>query len=144
MSAIAESSAIVDKTRDLCKSIVEDDHFKSLQGKIEEFLNDDAAKLQYQSVHQRGEELHQKQASGVELSKTEISEFETAREALLENVVVTTFLSAKQELEGLQNMVRQYVGLTLEMGKVPTQEEVDHETGGGCCGGGGGGEGCCG
>ncbi|MGB0292725.1 MAG: YlbF family regulator [Luteolibacter sp.] len=143
MSAIAESSAIVDKTRDLCKSIVEDDHFKSLQGKIEEFLNDDAAKLQYQSVHQRGEELHQKQASGVELSKTEISEFETAREALLENVVVTTFLSAKQELEGLQNMVRQYVGLTLEMGKVPTQEEVDHETGGGCCGGGGG-EGCCG
>lgn len=143
MSAIAESSTIVDKTRDLCKSIVEDDHFKSLQGKIEEFLNDDAAKLQYQSVHQRGEELHQKQASGVELSKTEISEFETAREALLENVVVTTFLSAKQELEGLQNMVRQYVGLTLEMGKVPTQEEVDHETGGGCCGGGGG-EGCCG
>ena len=143
MSAIAESSAIVDKTRDLCKSIVEDDHFKSLQGKIEEFLNDDAAKLQYQSVHQRGEELHQKQASGVELSKTEISEFETAREALLENEVVTTFLSAKQELEGLQNMVRQYVGMTLEMGKVPTQEEVDHETGGGCCGGGGG-EGCCG
>lgn len=143
MSAIAESSTIVDKTRDLCKSIVEDDHFKSLQGKIEEFLNDDAAKLQYQSVHQRGEELHQKQASGVELSKTEISEFETAREALLENVVVATFLSAKQELEGLQNMVRQYVGLTLEMGKVPTQEEVDHETGGGCCGGGGG-EGCCG
>ena len=143
MSAIAESSAIVDKTRDLCKSIVEDDHFKSLQGKVEDFLNDDAAKLQYQSVHQRGEELHQKQASGVELSKTEISEFESAREALLENEVVTTFLSAKQELEGLQRMVGQYVGMTLEMGKVPTQEEVDHETGGGCCGGGGGG-GCCG
>ena len=137
MSAIAESSAIVDKTRDLCKSIVEDDHFKSLQGKVEAFLNDDAAKLQYQSVHQRGEELHQKQASGVELSKTEISEFESAREALLDNEVVTTFLSAKQELEGLQRMVGQYVGMTLEMGKVPSQEEVDHETGGGCCGGGG-------
>ena len=143
MSAIAESSAIVDKTRDLCTSIVEDDHFKSLQGKIEAFLSDDAAKLQYQSVHQRGEELHQKQASGVELSKTEIGEFESAREALLENDVVTTFLSAKQELEGLQRMVGQYIGMTLEMGKVPTQEEVDHETGGGCCGGGGGG-GCCG
>ena len=143
MSAIAESSAIVDKTRDLCKSIVEDDHFKSLQGKVEDFLNDDAAKLQYQSVHQRGEELHQKQASGVELSKAEIGEFESAREALLENEVVTTFLSAKQELEGLQRMVGQYVGMTLEMGKVPSQEEVDHETGGGCCGGGGGG-GCCG
>ena len=79
----------------------------------------------------------------MELSKTEISEFESAREALLENEVVTTFLSAKQELEGLQRMVGQYVGMTLEMGKVPSQEEVDHETGGGCCGGGGGG-GCCG
>ena len=143
MSAIAESSSIVDKTRDLCKSIVEDDNFKKLQGEVEAFLNDDAAKLQYQSVHQRGQELHQKQASGVELSKTEISEFESAREALLDNDLVNSFLSAKQELEGLQRMVGQYVGMTLEMGKVPTQEEVDHETGGGCCGGGGG-EGCCG
>ena len=138
MSAIAESSALIEKTRELCQSIVEDSNFKKLQAEVEAFLNDDAAKLQYQSVHERGQELQQKQHSGVELSKQEIKEFEEARESLLSNELVTNFLGAKQELEGIQRMVGQYVGMTLEMGKVPTQEEVDHETGGGgCCGGGG-------
>jgi len=138
MSAIAESTSVLDKTRELCQSIVEDSNFKKLQNDVETFLNDDAAKLMYQSVHKRGEELHHKQHSGVELSKTEIKEFEAAREELLNNDLVTGFLAAKQELEGLQRMIGQYVGMTLEMGRVPSQEEVEHESGGGgCCGGGG-------
>lgn len=143
MSAIAESTPVLDKTRELCESIVQDSSFKKLQQDVEAFLNDEQAKLSYQSVHQRGEELHQKQASGVELSKTEIKEFEEARESLLNNELVTNFLSAKQELESLQRMIGQHVGMTMEMGRVPSPEEVAHEMGGGCCGGGGG-EGCCG
>lgn len=143
MSAIAESTPVLDKTRELCESIVQDSSFKKLQQDVEAFLNDEQAKLSYQSVHQRGEELHQKQASGVELSKTEIKEFEEARENLLNNELVTKFLAAKQELESLQRMIGQHVGMTMEMGRVPSPEEVAHEMGGGCCGGGGG-EGCCG
>ncbi len=143
MSAIAESTSVLDKTRELCESIVQDSSFKKLQQDVEAFLNDEQAKLSYQSVHQRGEELHQKQASGVELSKTEIKEFEDARESLLNNELVTKFLAAKQELESLQRMIGQHVGMTMEMGRVPSPEEVAHEMGGGCCGGGGG-EGCCG
>lgn len=143
MSAIAESTPVLDKTRELCESIVQDSSFKKLQQDVEAFLNDEQAKLSYQSVHQRGEELHQKQASGVELSKTEIKEFEDARESLLNNELVTKFLAAKQELESLQRMIGQHVGMTMEMGRVPSPEEVAHEMGGGCCGGGGG-EGCCG
>ncbi len=142
MSAIAESTSVLEKTRELCESIAQDSIFKNLLIDVEAFLNDDAAKLMYQSVHQRGEGLQQKQASGVELSKTEISEFEAAREELLNNALITKFLSAKQELEGLQRMVGQYVGMTMEMGRVPTEEEIAHEMGGGCCCGGG--EGCCG
>lgn len=143
MSAIAESTPVLDKTRELCESIVQDSSFRKLQQDVEAFLNDEQAKLSYQSVHQRGEELHQKQASGVELSKTEIKEFEDARESLLNNELVTKFLAAKQELESLQRMIGQHVGMTMEMGRVPSPEEVAHEMGGGCCGGGGG-EGCCG
>ena len=137
MSAIAESTPVLDKTRELCESIVQDSNFKKLQQDVEAFLNDEQAKLSYQSVHQRGEELHQKQASGVELSKTEIKEFEDARESLLNNELVTKFLAAKQELESLQRMIGQHVGMTMEMGRVPSPEEVAHEMGGGCCGGGG-------
>ena len=144
MSAIAESNTLLEKTRELCESIVDDDNFKKLQKDVEAFLNNDEAKLSYQSVHQRGEELHQKQASGVELSKTEIKEFEEARAGLLDNELVTNFLTAKQQLEGLQRMIGQHVGMTMEMGRVPTEEEIAHEMGGGGCCGGGGGEGCCG
>jgi len=139
MSKIAENSALIEKTRELCEQIAGDPTFKKLQADVETFINDDAAKLQYQSVHQRGEELHHKQHAGVELSKTEIKEFEDAREELLNNDLVRNFLAAKQELEQLQRVITQHVGMTLEMGRVPSAEEVEHEGGGGCCGGGGGG-----
>lgn len=142
MSAISENSALIEKTRELCEQIAGDAAFKKLQGEVETFLNDEAAKLQYQSVHQRGEELHQKQHAGVELGKSEIQEFEAAREELLNNGLVRNFLAAKQELEQLQRVISQHVGMTLELGRVPSPEEVAHETGGGGCCGGGGGGGC--
>lgn len=142
MSAISENSALIEKTRELCEQIAADANFKKLQGEVETFLNDDAAKLQYQSVHQRGEELHQKQHAGVELGKVEIQEFEAAREELLNNELVRNFLAAKQELEQLQRVINQHIGMTLEMGRVPSPEEIAHESGGCCGGGGGGGCGC--
>lgn len=139
MTAIAENSPVIEKTRELCEQIANDATFKKLQGDVECFMDDEAAKLQYQSVHQRGEELHQKQHSGVELSASEIKEFEAARDALLDNDVVKGFLAAKQELEQLQRTIGQHVGMTLELGRVPTEDELAQATGGGCCGGGGGG-----
>jgi cell fate (sporulation/competence/biofilm development) regulator YlbF (YheA/YmcA/DUF963 family) len=142
MSIIAEDSAIIVKTRELCAQIASDPTFLKLQESVERFLSDDAARLQYQSVHERGEDLHQKQHAGIQLGVSEIREFESARESLLENEVVQEFLAAQQELEGLQKEIRKYVGLTLELGHVPTPDDLAEANGGGCCGGGGGGGGC--
>ena len=72
----------------------------------------------------------------------EIREFEAAREALFENEVAREFLAAQQELERLQKEIGKYVSMTLELGRVPTAEDIAEASGGGCCGGGGGG-GCC-
>jgi cell fate (sporulation/competence/biofilm development) regulator YlbF (YheA/YmcA/DUF963 family) len=144
MSIIAEDSAVIVKTRELCAHIASDPLFLKLQENIEHFLNDDAARLQYQSVHERGEELHQKQHAGIQLGTSEIREFEEAREALLENQIAQDFLAAQQELESLQKEIRKYVGLTLELGRVPTADDLAEAGGGGCCGGGGGGGGGCG
>jgi cell fate (sporulation/competence/biofilm development) regulator YlbF (YheA/YmcA/DUF963 family) len=141
MSIIAEDSAVLVKTRELCAQIASDPMFLKLQGNVERFLNDDAARLQYQSVHERGEELHQKQHAGIQLGESEIREFEAARAALLENEIAQQFLMAQEELSLLQKEIRKYVGLTLELGHVPTAEDLA-EAGGGCCGGGGNGGGC--
>ncbi|MFT3991804.1 MAG: YlbF family regulator [Luteolibacter sp.] len=143
MSTVAEGSAILDKTRELCALIAADSTFLKLQADVERFLKDDASRLQYQSVHERGEELHHKQHAGVELSKTEIAEFEAARDALFKNDIATSFLKAQRELEGLQQEIGKYVSTTIELGRVPTEDEMAQAAGGGCCGGhDGGGCGC--
>jgi cell fate (sporulation/competence/biofilm development) regulator YlbF (YheA/YmcA/DUF963 family) len=139
MSISAEDSTVIVKTRELCAHIAGDPVFLQLQESVERFLNDDAARLQYQSVHERGEELHHKQHAGIELGAAEIREFEAAREALFENEIARDFLTAQQELERLQKQIRKYVGMTLELGRVPSADEIAGADGGGCCGGGGGG-----
>ncbi len=136
MSIVAEDSAVIEKTRELCEQIASDPSFLKLQASVERFLSDDAARLQYQSVHEKGEELHQKQHAGIELGAAEIRDFETAREALFENSVARDFLAAQRDLESLQKEIGKYVGATIELGRVPTAEDLA-SSGGGCCGGGG-------
>jgi cell fate (sporulation/competence/biofilm development) regulator YlbF (YheA/YmcA/DUF963 family) len=141
MSILAEDSPVIAKTKELCAQIASDPVFLKLQADVERFLADDSARLQYQSVHERGEELHHKQHAGVELGAAEIREFESARDALFANEIARDFLSAQRELETLQKQIGKYVGGTIELGRVPTADELVDK--GGCCGGGGGG-GCCG
>lgn len=134
MSMLADDSAVMTKTKELCAQIVGEPRFKELQQTVERFLDDDAARLQYQSVHERGEELHHKRHAGVELGAAEIREFEAARDALFENEVARGFLDAQRELEMLQQSIGKYVGMTLELGRVPGVDDfVEAESG--CCGG---------
>lgn len=141
MSIASYDSSLISKTRELCSQIVSDPIYLQLQKKVERFLNDDAARLQYQSVHERGEELHHKQHAGIQLGAQEIREFEAAREALFANEIATNFIEAQRELEQLQKLIGRYVGMTLELGRVPSAEDLE-ESSSGCCGGGGGGCGC--
>ncbi len=145
MSALAEKTSITSKTKELCAAIAEDEQFIKLQGDVERFLSDDSAKLQYQSVHEKGEELHHKQHAGVELGAAEIKAFEDARDALFENKVAADFMDAQRILEGIQKDIAKYVSMTLELGRVPSDDEVAEaqNSGGGCCGGSGGSDGGC-
>ncbi len=143
VSLISEDSPVIEKTKALCAQIVSDPSFLKLQADVERFLSDDAARLQYQSVHERGEELHHKQHAGIELGAAEIRDFESARDALFQNEIARDFLSAQRELEGLQKEIGKYISTTIELGRVPTADDLVSQ-GGGCCGGSGGGGGCCG
>jgi len=141
MSIVAEENAVIEKTKELCAEIVADPAFTKLFASVETFLGDDAARLQYQSVHEKGEDLHHKQHAGVELGSSEIREFEVARETLMDNPVARDFISAQRELENLQKEISKYVSATLELGRVPTEDDL--MASGGCCGGNSGGGGCC-
>jgi len=144
MSIISTESSVMVKTRELCEAIVADDAFKTMHSDVEAFLSDDSAREAYKGVHEKGAELQDKQRIGVELTAQEMTDFELAREELLQNSVVTAFMQAQQELQMLQKQVNDQLGLTIELGRMPTEQELmEASSGGGCCGGsGGGGCGC--
>lgn len=140
MSMLADDSVVMEKTKELCASIVGHPDFGLLQEKVEEFLGDDGARLQFQSVQELGMELHQKQHAGIELSEREVADWEAARAAMMHNDLVRSFMEARGQLETLQRAIGKYVGMTLELGRVPEAEDFESEDG--CCGGHGGGCGC--
>lgn len=135
MTMLADDSQVMSKTKELCEAIAGDPEYKALLEKVERFLEDDASKLQFQSVQERSHELGQKQQSGLELSAGEVEDFESAREALMENSVARDFMDAQQSLQSVQMAIGKYVGMTLELGRVPAEEEMVDE--GGCCNEGG-------
>lgn len=143
MTILEDNSAVMEKTRELCSAIAGDGEFAAMQKDVEAFFADDTARDGFRKVQEWGDELTQKQQAGLELSETEIKEFETARGALFENPIATNFLNAQQSLQTLQGVIGKYVGMTLELGRVPTAEDMAQQEEGGCCGGsGGGGCGC--
>src|SRR5207244_6457118 len=66
-------------------------------------------------------------------SQEEIAAYEKERDALVANSVAAGFIEAQQNLHEVQETVNQYISKTLELGRVPSEEEME-----GCCGGGGG------
>ena len=135
MSSVAQESLVNEKTRELCVSFLLVPGFLWLRRKIDTFLADDSAKTLYRNLAEKGEHLQHKQQQGVRLSPEEIADYEKERDALVGNPVAAAFIEAQQNLHQVQETVNQYISKTLELGRVPSAEEMEEA---GCCGGGGG------
>ena len=125
-----EDNVIVQKTRELCQSILDHPDFKSVRQNIDTFMSDDRAKQEYQSLVERGEELHHKQHQGVRLTDDEIKGYEAQRERVVSNPVAANFIRAQQEVHGIQESINKYLSKTLELGRVPSTQDLE----GGSCG----------
>ncbi len=129
-----ESGAVLDKTLELCQTIVSQPDFTARQRDIETFLLNDEAKQLYQTVAEKGEALHHKQHQGEQLSETEIADYEQHRQSLFDNAVARRFIDAQQQMHSLQDAVTRYVAKTLELGRVPNTDDFE-SCGSGCsCG----------
>lgn len=133
MQSTLEETPILQKTRELCQTILEQPEFQAVRRHIDSFLSDEEAKMQYQLVMERGEGLQQKQQSGAALTPEEIAEFERQRDALVNNPVARAFLDAQQEMHKMQESVGQFVSKTFELGRLPSPEDFsDGSCGSGC------------
>ena len=133
MALTAEDNSIVEKTRELCQSILDHPDFQALRRNIDTFMSNEGAKQEYQSLVEKSEELHNKQHQGVRLTQDEITAYESQRERVVGNPVAAGFIRAQQEVQQMQESINKYLSKTLELGRVPSSEELNE---GGSCGSG--------
>src|SRR3954471_1725475 len=132
MSTQVADTVITQKTRELCQTIVDQPEFENIRKRIDTFMADEGAKLQYQTVMEKGEMLQHKQQMALPMTAEEISDFEKSRDALVNNPVARDFLDAQQAMQKVQESVGQYVSKTFELGRAPTEEDFSS----GSCGSG--------
>lgn len=123
-----EETAIIQKTRELCETIVAQPEFQTMRKQIDDFMADEKAKSQYQALMEKGEFLQQKQQMGAQLEEAEVAEFNKHRDVLVSNPVARGFLDAQQTMHDVQKSIGQYVAKTFELGRAPTEEDMS-----GCC-----------
>lgn len=134
MQTATEESVIVSKTKELCQTILEQPEYTSLRRRIDTFLANEDAKAQYRTLSEKGEYLHHKQHQGAALSDAEIAEFEGLREKFFKNPIGKGFVDAQAELQKIQETVGQYVGKTIELGRVAEASDFDSGSCGSGCG----------
>ncbi len=128
-----EESLITRKTRELCQAILDEPSIRSARERIDTFMADEKTRAQYDDLVAKGQELQQKQQSAIALTGEEISDFEQHRDSLLKSPVARGFMDAQQELHEVRESIQKYVSKTLELGRLPAEEELA----GSCCSGGG-------
>lgn len=118
-----EDGLIVDKTRELCETILNEPAFEECRRRVEAFLADDAARALYQELNEKGEALQHKQQTGQALNDAEVDDFERRRQEFLENPVARGFLQARQDMHQVQERVTHFVNKTFELGRLPEPED---------------------
>jgi len=130
METMIEETPVLRKTRELCQAILDQPNMQSIRQRIDAFIGDEKTRAQYDGLMSKGQVLQQKQQTSMPLTGEEIADFEQHREALLNNPVARGFLDAQEELHQVQESIHHYVDKTLELGRLPTEEDL----GGGSCG----------
>jgi cell fate (sporulation/competence/biofilm development) regulator YlbF (YheA/YmcA/DUF963 family) len=130
MVSTIEETTITRKTRELCQTILDEPSMQALRQSIDNFMADEQTRAQYDGLIAKGQAMQEKQQQSVPLSGEEISDFEQHRDSLLKNPVARGFLDAQQELHEVQESIHKYVSKTIELGRLPSEEELSS----GCCG----------
>jgi cell fate (sporulation/competence/biofilm development) regulator YlbF (YheA/YmcA/DUF963 family) len=122
------------KTNELCQAILEQLQENQVRQRIDTFLADENTRGQYERLVSKGQTLQEKQQTGGALDPAEISAFEKDRDALLGNPVASAFLDAQEEMHDLQHSVQKRVSKTIELGRIPSADDLEGSCGnhGGC------------
>ena len=135
IASTIEETSITRKTRELCQAILDEPSVKASRERIDAFMSNEKAREQYDGLVAKGQALQQKQQLSMELTGEEIADFERHRDTVLNNPVARGYLEAQEEMHEIQHSVQRYVKKTLELGRMPSEEDLEEGCGHGCgCG----------
>ena len=134
MEITIEESPVIRKTKELCQTLLDEPGVRSIRQRIDAFMDDEKSRSQYEELVAKGEALQEKQQNAVQLTDSEVAEFEQQREGLLNNPVARGFLDAQEELHQVQQSVHKYIKKTLELGRIPAEEDLAEGSCGHGCG----------
>ncbi len=134
MELKSQDSPVIEKTKELCQTLLEQPSFESIRRRIETFAGDEEARAHYNRLCDMQEQLQAKDQQGVGLSDEEVETFEKERDALFGNPVARGFIDAQQELHKLQETVGQYISKTFKLGRLPTEADFEEGACGPKCG----------
>jgi cell fate (sporulation/competence/biofilm development) regulator YlbF (YheA/YmcA/DUF963 family) len=132
MTQTTTNTPVMEKTRELCQTLLDEPSVRSIRSRIDTFMGDEQARNQYDAVVNKGQTLQTKQQNAEPLSGEEIADFEQHRDALLNNPVARGFLDAQEELHQVQQTIHRFVKKTLELGRLPSEQDLEGGCGGGC------------
>jgi cell fate (sporulation/competence/biofilm development) regulator YlbF (YheA/YmcA/DUF963 family) len=98
MQTAIEEAPLVQKTKELCQTILDLPKMKSARQRMDAFMQNESARTQYNNLVAKGQALQEKQQQGLQLTKEEIAEFERERDALMNNPVARDFIDSQGEI----------------------------------------------
>jgi cell fate (sporulation/competence/biofilm development) regulator YlbF (YheA/YmcA/DUF963 family) len=121
----SENSPVLEKTRELCESIVAQPEFGSLRQQMDAFMADEGLQSDYRNLNELGMALQEKHHRGVMPDQTDVADFEKKRENFLQNPTARGFLEAQQTIQQVRDTVTRYVTRTFELGRMPNAEDFE-------------------
>jgi cell fate (sporulation/competence/biofilm development) regulator YlbF (YheA/YmcA/DUF963 family) len=133
VATLSASPTIEDKALELCQFVLEQPEFQDSWNRIEAFLADPAAQGVYRAWQEASRDLAMREREGIPLTDHDLVAVEVRKEAVLENAVALGFAESEEILNGIFGTVTRLLQKTLQLGRVPTEEDLSE---GSCCGGG--------
>ena len=130
----SKKTPIVEKTEELCRTILEQEDFERISARIRRFKDDEAARMQYEDLIRKQQALQARHQRGESLTEAEIDEFEGERKALMANQVAKDYMDSHEMMHKVRETINGYVAKTFDLGRVPTEADFDSGTCGPGCG----------
>src|SRR5215472_90203 len=96
MPTTIEETPVIQKTRELCQTILDQPSMQSIRQRIDAFMGDEPTRTQYDELVNKGQALQQKQQMALALTGEEIADFEQHRDGLMKNPVARDFMDAQE------------------------------------------------